>query len=239
MTIHIESKKEDIANIVLMPGDPKRCEYIAKNYLEDYKLVNSVRNMLAYTGTYKGKRITLFPSGMGIPSMGIYSYELFKVYNVDYIIRIGSCGSYDKDLRLNDIILVDNSISDSNYAKLLDHYRKKSIGSNKELNNIILDTSKELNMNIYMGNIYSSETFYENIDYRKRNYRKRKEKYNALGVEMETFSLFNNARLLNKKASCLLTVSDSSYRKEKLTREEREKKLNDMIVIALESCLKL
>ncbi len=234
MTVHIESKKEEIANIVLMPGDPKRCEYIAKNYLDDYKMVNDVRNMFAYTGTYKGKKITLFPSGMGIPSMGIYSYELFKEYDVDYIIRIGSCGAYDKRLKLNDIILVDYSISDSNYAKLLDNYKKNYIKSNNELNNIILNTIKDLDMKVYEGNIYSSETFYEQVDYKKRN-----KKYNALGVEMETFSLFNNARLLNKKASCLLTVSDSFCYKDKLTSEEREQKLNDMIVIALESCLKL
>lgn len=234
MTVHIESKKEDIADIVLMPGDPKRCEYIAKNYFDDYKVINEVRNMIAYTGTYKGKRITLFPSGMGIPSMGIYSYELFKEYDVEYIIRIGSCGAYDEGLKLNDIILVDYSISDSNYAKLLDNYKKNYIVSNDELNSIILKTAKELNMKIYVGNIYSSETFYENVDYKKRN-----KKYKALGVEMETFSLFNNARLLNKKASCLLTVSDSFCYKDKLTSEEREQKLNDMIIIALESCLKL
>ncbi len=234
MTVHIESKKDEIANIVLMPGDPKRCEYIAKNYLDDYKMVNDVRNMFAYTGSYKGKRITLFPSGMGIPSMGIYSYELFKEYDVDYIIRIGSCGAYDKNLKLNDIILVDYSISDSNYAKLLDNYKKNYIESNRELNNIILNTANSMNMKIFEGNIYSSETFYENVDYKKRN-----KKYNALGVEMETFSLFNNARLLNKKASCLLTVSDSFCYSDKLTSEDREQKLNDMIVIALESCLKL
>lgn len=234
MTVHIESRKDEIANIVLMPGDPKRCEYIAKNYLDDYKMINDVRNMFAYTGSYKGKRITLFPSGMGIPSMGIYSYELFKEYDVDYIIRIGSCGAYDKALKLNDIILVDYSISDSNYAKLLDNYKKNYINSNSELNNIILSTANELNIKVYEGNIYSSETFYEQVDYKKRN-----KKYNALGVEMETFSLFNNARLLNKKASCLLTVSDSFCYSDKLTSEEREQKLNDMIVIALESCLKL
>lgn len=234
MTVHIESKREDIANIVLMPGDPKRCEYIAKNYLEDYKVVNEVRNMVAYTGMYKGKKITLFPSGIGIPSMGIYSYELFKEYDVDYIIRIGSCGAYDKALKLNDIILVDYSISDSNYAKLLDNYKKNYIESNRELNGIILEAAKGLNMKVYEGNIYSSETFYENVDYKKRN-----KKYKVLGVEMETFSLFNNARLLNKKASCLLTVSDSFCYSDKLTSEERERKLNDMIVIALESCLKL
>ena len=234
MTVHIESNKEDISNIVLMPGDPKRCEYIAKNYLDDYKMVNDVRSMFAYTGTYKGRKITLFPSGMGIPSMGIYSYELFKEYDVDYIIRIGSCGAYDERLKLNDIILVDYSISDSNYAKLLDNYKKNYINSDKYLNDIISNVADTKNMKLYKGNIYSSETFYENVDYKRRN-----KKYNVLGVEMETFSLFNNARLLNKKASCLLTVSDSFCYSDKLTSDEREQKLNDMIVIALESCLKL
>ena len=120
MTVHIESNKEDISKNILMPGDPKRCEYIAKNYLQDYKIVNNVRGMTAYTGYYKGKRITIFPSGMGIPSMGIYSYELYKYYDVENIIRIGSCGGYNHTLKLKDIILVDNSYSQSTYAKYLD-----------------------------------------------------------------------------------------------------------------------
>jgi len=126
-TVHIESKKEEIANIVLMPGDPKRAEYIAKKYLTDAKVVNLVRKMSAYTGYYKNKLITIFPSGMGIPSMGIYSYELFNEYNVDTIIRIGSMGAYIKELSLKDTLLVENSVSDSTYALMMDGYDKKYI----------------------------------------------------------------------------------------------------------------
>ena len=234
MTVHIESNKEDISKNILMPGDPKRCEYIAKNYLQDYKIVNNVRGMTAYTGYYKGKRITIFPSGMGIPSMGIYSYELYKYYDVENIIRIGSCGGYNHTLKLKDIILVDNSYSQSTYAKYLDGYQDNLVKSTKNLNAIILKTSNELNMNIIKGTICSTDVFYEK-DYKNKPI----EEYNILGVEMESFALFNNARTLEKNAACLLTVSDLFFSEDKLTSLEREQNLNEMIVIALESCLKL
>ena len=234
MTVHIESNKEDISNNILMPGDPKRCEYIAKNYLQDYKIVNNVRGMTAYTGYYKGKRITIFPSGMGIPSMGIYSYELYKYYDVENIIRRGSCGGYNNTLKLKDIILVDNSYSQSTYAKYLDGYQDNLVKSTKNLNDIILKTSNELNMNIIKGTICSTDVFYEK-DYKNKPI----EEYNILGVEMESFALFNNARTLGKNAACLLTVSDLFFSEDKLTSLEREQNLNEMIVLALESCLKL
>ena len=234
MTVHIESNKEDISKNILMPGDPKRCEYIAKNYLQDYKIVNNVRGMTAYTGYYKGKRITIFPSGMGIPSMGIYSYELYKYYDVENIIRIGSCGGYNHTLKLKDIILVDNSYSQSTYAKYLDGYQDNLVKSTKNLNDIILKTSNELNMNIIKGTICSTDVFYEK-DYKNKPI----EEYNILGVEMESFALFNNARTLGKTAACLLTVSDLFFSEDKLTSLEREQNLNEMIVLALESCLKL
>ena len=234
MKVHIESNKEDISKNILMPGDPKRCEYIAKNYLQDYKIVNNVRGMTAYTGYYKGKRITIFPSGMGIPSMGIYSYELYKYYDVENIIRIGSCGGYNHTLKLKDIILVDNSYSQSTYAKYLDGYQDNLVKSTKNLNDIILKTSNELNMNIIKGTICSTDVFYEK-DYKNKPI----EEYNILGVEMESFALFNNARTLGKNAACLLTVSDLFFSEDKLTSLEREQNLNEMIVLALESCLKL
>jgi purine-nucleoside phosphorylase len=234
MTVHIESNKEDISRNILMPGDPKRCEYIAKNYLQDYKIVNNVRGMTAYTGYYKGKRITIFPSGMGIPSMGIYSYELYKYYDVENIIRIGSCGGYNHTLKLKDIILVDNSYSQSTYAKYLDGYQDNLVKSTKNLNDIILKTSNELNMNIIKGTICSTDVFYEK-DYKNKPI----EEYNILGAEMESFALFNNARTLGKNAACLLTVSDLFFSEDKLTSLEREQNLNEMIVLALESCLKL
>lgn len=234
MSTHIESKLEDISGVVLMPGDPKRCEYIARKFLANSKIVNNVRGMTAYTGYYKSKKITVFPSGMGCPSMGIYSYELFKEYNVDTIIRIGTMGGYT-DLKLKDIVLVDNSITNSNYGKYLCDYPNININGDMELNNIILNTSKELGLNIYNGNIYSSDVFYE----QNNDFKDKVAKYNVLGVEMESFALFTNAKLLNKKAATLLMVSDSFIYPDKLSSLEREQGLDNLITLALETSLKL
>ena len=234
MSTHIESKLEDISSVVLMPGDPKRCEYIARKFLSNSKIVNNVRGMTAYTGYYKSKKITVFPSGMGCPSMGIYSYELFKEYNVDSIIRIGTMGGYT-DLKLKDIVLVDNSITNSNYGKYLCNYPNININGDMELNNIILNTSKELGLNIYNGNIYSSDVFYE----QNNDFKEKVAKYNVLGVEMESFALFTNAKLLNKKAATLLMISDSFIYPDKLSSLEREQGLDNLITLALETSLKL
>lgn len=234
MSTHIESKLEDISSVVLMPGDPKRCEYIARKFLANSKIVNNVRGMTAYTGFYKSKKITVFPSGMGCPSMGIYSYELFKEYNVNTIIRIGTMGGYT-DLKLKDIVLVDNSITNSNYGKYLCNYPNININGDMELNNIILNTSKELGLNIYNGNIYSSDVFYE----QNNDFKEKVAKYNVLGVEMESFALFTNAKLLNKKAATLLMVSDSFIYPDKLSSLEREQGLDNLITLALETSLKL
>lgn len=234
-TVHIESKKEDIASVVLMPGDPKRSEYIAKKFLKNCKLVNSVRGMSAYTGYYKDRLVTVFPSGMGCPSMGIYSYELFKEYGVEDIIRVGSCGGYSSRLKLKDVILVTGSYSDSNYAIELDGYKDHIIESDSSLNNIIESTALENSKKLVKGNIFCSDAFYE----KEYDYKERSSNKNVLGIEMETFALFNNARKFGKRATALLTVSDLFFSEDKLTSEEREKELNDMIVLALESCLKL
>lgn len=234
MSTHIESKLEDISSVVLMPGDPKRCEYIARKFLANSKIVNNVRGMTAYTGFYKSKKITVFPSGMGCPSMGIYSYELFREYNVDTIIRIGTMGGYT-DLKLKDIVLVDNSITNSNYGKYLCNYPNININGDMELNNIILNTSKELGLNIYKGNIYSSDVFYE----QNNDFKDKVAKYNVLGVEMESFALFTNAKLLNKKSATLLMVSDSFIYPDKLSSLEREQGLDNLITLALETSLKL
>lgn len=234
-TVHIESQKEDIANIVLMPGDPARAEYIATKYLENVKEVNTVRKMTAYTGYYKNKKITIFPSGMGIPSMGIYSYELFNEYDVDTIIRIGSMGAYVEELDINDVVLVDDSVSDSTYAYMLDNYNKKNISSSKEVNEVIKKTAKSSNIELKNCNVYCGDVFYEQKD----DFKDKVKNYQVSGVEMETFALFNNARVLNKKASALLTVSDLFLKKEKLTTKQREQGLNDMILLALNSCINL
>lgn len=233
-TAHIESSKNDIANIVLMPGDPKRAKYIADNFLENVKLVNQVRAMTAYTGYYKGKKITIFPSGMGNPSIGIYSYELFKYYDVDTIIRIGTIGGYSKDLKVGDVVLAETSVTTSNYALIQNGDNRKEINSNMYLNNTINNVAKDNNINLFKSRVLCSDVFYDNSDYKELE-----NKYNVVGVEMETFALFHTADMLNKKATALLTISNSFATKEELTSEERERNLNEMIKLALESSLKI
>ena len=234
MSTHIESNINDIAKTVLMPGDPKRCEYIAKKFLSNAKIINNVRGMTAYTGYYKSKQITVFPSGMGIPSMGIYSYELFKEYNVENIIRIGTMGSYT-NLQLKDIVLVENSITNSNYGRYLCNYQNININSNAELNSKLELSAQELNLKINKGNIYSSDVFYE----QNNNFQEKVAKYSVLGVEMESFALLLNAKLLNKKATTLLMVSDSFIFADKLSSLEREQGLDNLIILSLESILKI
>lgn len=238
MTPHNEAKLEDIASTVLMPGDPLRAKYIADNFLTDVKLINSVRNMYGYTGLYKGKKITVFASGMGMPSMGIYCYELYKFYNVQNIIRIGSCGAYSPDLNIFDTLLVDNSYTEGNFAYALEGANCHTIQADESLNNIIENCSKKLNIPIVKGNVLCSEVFdyyVKNIDDLISRFPK---DLNIIGAEMESFALFYTAKYLNRKAACLLTVVDSHYKNQAITAEEREKSLNNMIVLALESALK-
>ena len=234
MSIHIESKNDDIASNVLMPGDPKRCEYIARKFLSNARIINNVRGMTGYTGYYKSKKITIFPSGMGIPSMGISSYELFKEYAVNNIIRIGTMGSYT-NLNLRDIVLVTNSITNSNFGKYLCNYSYNYVAADDSLNNIVETVANNLNIQLHKGNIYSSDVFYE----QNNNFREKVEKFSVLGVEMESFALFTVAKMLGKKASCLLMVSDSFNNSDKLSSKEREQGLDDLIVLALETSLKL
>ena len=234
-TVHIESKKEDIANIVLMPGDPKRAKYIADKYLTNVKLVNEVRGMTAYTGYYKNKRITVFPSGMGNPSMGIYSYELFNEYDVDYIIRIGSAGAYLKELDLYNIVLATKSYTESTFAKVQNGETRDVLESSTKLNDIIRKTALELSINIKEGTVHSSDVFYhENMSYMNEVIN-----HACLACEMESFALFHNANLFGKNATCLLTISDNLVTKSETTSEEREKSFNQMMELALESILKI
>lgn len=235
MTPHIESKKNSIAATVIMPGDPLRAKYIAENFLENYELVNTVRNIYAYTGYYKEKKITVMASGMGMPSIGIYSYELYKFYDVENIIRIGTFGSYTKELNLYDLLLVKNAYSDSSYALVQNNNKDNILKSSEYLNDIVISTANRINQTLKTGTIYSSDVFYKEND----NYKELYEKYHCLGVEMESFALFSNALVLNKKATCLLTVSDNFETKEQISSIERQKSLNKMITLALESTLEL
>ncbi|MBQ6323646.1 MAG: purine-nucleoside phosphorylase [Bacilli bacterium] len=235
-TAHIESKLEDIAPIVLMPGDPLRAKYIAENFLDDYKLVNQVRNMFGYTGYYKGKKVTVFASGMGIPSIGIYSYELYKFYNVEKIIRIGTCGSFNKDIKLLDVILSSGAYCKSYFDVLLDGVDVDFIKSNAELNRQIMNTAKKENITLKYGKTITSDVFDLYCDDAER-FRDNFPDMNFLSVEMEAFGLFYIANKLGKEAACLMTVVDSLYDKRSLSSEERETSLNDMIKTALESII--
>lgn len=235
MTPHIESKKEDIAKIVLMPGDPLRAKFIAENFLTDYRLVNSVRNVLAYTGYYNGTMVTVFASGMGIPSMGIYSYELFKFYDVECIIRIGSAGAYTENLKLYDVFLVDSSFSESTYADVQSNVKDNILYSDVSVNNVIVNTANELGIHLSKGTIHSSDVFYKE----ENKFRELYEKYGCQAVEMETFALFHNAKTLNKKASAIVTISDNLVTKEETTSEERQNSFTTMMKLALESATKL
>lgn len=239
MSIHCNAKKEDIAKTVLIPGDPLRAKYIAENFLENARLVNTVRNMLAYTGTYKGKEITVFSSGMGMPSMGIYCYELFQFYDVENMIRIGSCGSYSRNLKLFDTILVDKSYTESNFAYEWKEEDCHLMNSNAFLNDLIEQTSKEIAIPYVKGNTLCNDCFDGYLPDIPAFISRFPKELNIIACEMEAFALFYIAHQLGKKASCLLTVVDSYYTKQESTSEEREKSLNNMIILALESAIKL
>ena len=231
MTPHNEANINDIAKTVIMPGDPLRAKYIAENYLENYRLVNSVRNILAYTGYYNDKEVTIMASGMGMPSIGIYSYELFKFYNVDSIIRVGSAGAYTKDLNLYDVVLVNGAYSESSYAKTQNGCTDNMLYANNSLNFYIKQAAEENNIPITIANIHSTDVFYKE----NNNFKELYDKYGCMCVEMESFALFHNANVLNKKAACILTISDNLVTKEETTPQERQNSFNKMIELALKS----
>lgn len=239
MTVHNEAKKGEIAKTVLMPGDPMRAKYIAENFLEDAKLVNQVRGMYAFTGKYKGVEVTVMGSGMGLPSMGIYCYELYKFYDVEHIIRIGSCGANQEDIEILDVILAENSYTESNFAKAMTAEECHMIGTSGKINEVIKEIAKEMNQPIRMGNVCATEYFGPYSDISPEKTQSLPAELNILGIEMESFALFYTANRLGKHAACLATVSDSAYRKRELTTDEREKSMNGMITLALESAIKL
>ncbi|NBG88623.1 purine-nucleoside phosphorylase [Isachenkonia alkalipeptolytica] len=231
-TPHIEAKnKSEIAKTVLMPGDPLRAKFIADTFLEDVVKFNQVRNVLGYTGTYKGRKISVMASGMGMPSIGIYSYELYNFYGVENIIRIGSCGGYTDKVKLYDVILAKDAWSESSYAKVQGGYDRDVIEGTEVLNERLLNYAKDLGIPMHTERIHSSDVFYrENFEEYKEIY----EKHGCVGVEMEAFALFHNAKVLGKKAACLLTVSDNLATKEATTSEERQNAFTNMMKIALE-----
>ena len=239
MTPHNEANLGDFAKTVIMPGDPLRAKYIAENFLEDYKLVNKIRGMYAYTGKYRGKEISVMAHGMGMPSAGIYTYELFKFYDVDNIIRIGSCGAHSPELNLFDVILSEKVFTESNYALTANNEDCHIIESSSDLNKIILETSKELDYNLIVGNTTSSDFFDVYMNDQQKFLDRIPKELNVISAEMEAFAIFYNAKLLGKKAACLMSVVDSPFRKEIVSPEDRQLKLDTMIKIALEASIKL
>ena len=234
-TPHNEANIGEIAKTVIMPGDPLRAKYIAEKFLDDYKLVNQVRGMYAFTGHYKGIEVTIMASGMGMPSMGIYSYELFKFYNVENIIRIGSCGAYKPDLKLFDIILSENVFSEGNFALTLNNDNCHIVNSSNLLNEKLEKSAHELNIDIVTGNTVCTDCFDVYMTDVNKFLSRIPENFNPVSAEMEAFALFYVAKLLNKNASCLMSVVDSKFIKDVATTEQREKGLDDMILIALNS----
>lgn len=235
MSIHISAKPGEIEKIVLMPGDPLRAKYIADHFLQNVKLVSSTRNIYFYTGTYKDKPLTVGASGMGCPSIGIYSYELYTEYEADCIIRIGTCGAYTEKLKLFDLINADTACSESTYAECAFGYEKDRFKHRGKAFDIINDTAKTLQLDVQTGTIHSGDVFYRAGKGKPAIVKK----YKCLAAEMEAFALFANARYLKKSAATLLTVSDIIPTHQKISAGERETALLPMMNLALESVLKM
>lgn len=232
MTPHIHAQLGDFAATVLMPGDPLRAKFIAEAYLENVREVSNVRNILAYTGTYKGTPVSVMASGMGMPSIGIYSWELFTEFAVENIIRVGSCGAYTNDLKLHDVLLAKRVWSESSFAKTQNGETSPFNEPSAKLVQYLEASAKRANKLLHTGIVHSSDVFY-----RKNHleFQEIQQKIGAIAVEMESFALFHNARVLNKHAACLLTVSDHLITDEAATSTERETGFKQMIEIALGS----
>lgn len=235
MSVHIAAKKGQIAKTVLQPGDPLRAKYIAENFMEDIKLVSKTRNVFYYTGLYKGKEVTVGASGMGAPSIGIYSYELYTEYEVDNIIRIGTCGGYTPDLKLFEVINVENAASESTYAKFAWEIEGEILPHQGNIFSVINDTARNLSKELRTSNIHTSDIFYR----KNPSTPEIANKYNCVGVEMEAFALFANAKHLGKNAATILTVSDIIPTGEYISADQREQALSPMIELALETAISL
>lgn len=231
-TPHNSAQKGEIAKTVLMPGDPLRAKFIAETFLEDVKQFNNVRGMLGYTGTYKNKKVSVMGSGMGMPSIGIYSYELYSQYEVENIIRVGSCGAFDPSIELYEMILVESAYSRSSYAKVAFNYDDTVLHPSKTLNGKLVSAAEHLKYSMLKGTIHSSDVFYFGKEINMLDVHK---EMNVIGAEMESFALFANAKYLGKNAACLLTVSDNIATQKETSADERQSAFTKMMEIALES----
>lgn len=232
-TPHNAAKKGDIAKTVLMPGDPLRAKFIADTFLENVTCFNTVRNMFGYTGYYKGKKVSVMGSGMGMPSIGIYSYELYDQYDVERIIRIGSAGSYTADCKLFDIVIAQGACTNSNWAHQYALPGPFSAIASYNVLEEAVNTCRELKAPYHVGNVLSSDVFYND----QPETWKKWAKMGCLAVEMESYALYCNAAYLGKEALCILTISDSFITHEETTAEQRQNSFTKMMEVAL-SCIK-
>ena len=233
-TPHINAPKDGFAKTVLMPGDPKRAKYIAETYLKNAVLVNDVRGIQGYTGEYKGKKVSVMASGMGIPSIGIYSYELYHAYDVDNIIRVGTAGALLKDIKVRDIIIATGACTDSNYAFNFGLNGTISAVPSFELLKKADEAVQQLQLGdkVRFGQLLSTDVFYKDkpdtLDWAKMG---------VIGVEMESYALFLNAARAGKRALSICAISDNIVSKQELSAEERAQTLNDMLILALETAI--
>ncbi len=234
-TPHISAQKGAFAKTVLMPGDPLRAKFIAQTFLQNVKEVTNVRSMLGFTGTYNGAEVSVMGSGMGMPSIGIYSYELYTNYGVENIIRVGSAGSYSENAKVFDVVLASAAYSESNYAYVQGKCEEHTIYPSANLNEKLRESAQNLSKPIIEGILHSSDVFYrqDSTPY----WQKLRDEKNCVAVEMESFALFHNANVLNKNAACIVTISDSFVTHKATTSQEREKSFTDMMEIALGTVL--
>ncbi|AGY81613.1 MULTISPECIES: purine-nucleoside phosphorylase [Carnobacterium] len=235
MSVHIEAKEGQIAETVLLPGDPLRAKYIADTFLTDVEQYNRVRNMFGYTGTYKGQRVSVQGTGMGIPSMMIYAEELITGYNVKNLIRVGTAGGMQKDVKVRDVILAQGATTDS--AVVMNTFNGQvqfAPIADFELLKTAYDSALEQGMKVKVGNILSADRFYnEELD------KKKLADYGVLATEMEAAGLYTLAAKYNRRALAILTISDHLITGEETTSDERETTFNDMMIVALETALKM
>ena len=232
MSVHISAKKGEIADTILLPGDPLRAKYIAETFLEDVVQYNEVRNMFGYTGTYKGKRISVQGTGMGVPSIAIYVTELMQEYDVQKLIRVGTCGAIQKDVKVRDVIIGQSASTDSSLNKVLLNDLAYAPTADFNLLYKAYEAGKAAGLNLRVGNIFTADLFYnDEADYKKWA------DYGILAVEMESAALYTLAAKFNRQALSILTVSDHILTGEATSSEERQTTFNDMIVVALEAAI--
>lgn len=234
-TPHISAQKGDFAKTVLMPGDPLRAKFIAETFLEEARLVNNVRGIGGYTGFYQGKRVSVMASGMGMPSMGIYSYELFRFYEVDHIIRIGTAGAIRADLKLRDVVTGMGACTNSSFAQQYQLPGDYAPIASYRMLKTAVDTAKQLGIDLIVGNLYSSDTFYDE----REDGLLRWQKMGVLAIEMEAAALYMNAALTGKEALAICTISDCPLTGESSSSEERQTSFTQMMEIALQTAIRL